>query len=576
MPQGERKTALADILEQCTKNLFQFQRYRNDVRYLRIWIQYADICNDPSDIFKFLESNEIGQGCSLFYEAYATFLEFRGKYNNADQIYQDGIAMKAQPQDKLRKKFEAFQNRMAKRIQARLWDGEDASLQEDESLRNFGSQQGRVPFPREIQKAATDENTCPANGNALEVFADEDLNEAGAETAGSDNATIRWPRFQGTKSLHKENVQIPATWDSVSLPAKNASTTAGSLEMYQDPELLSQDREREIHLYRGSKSLSSQQQLDALRGDGKISSREASGKQAKLEPARKRQETLRFSREHLMDGDGEELCLEELRLKEMGLIGQKEALLSSSTLGVPETSAFQTKNEEQLSGSKEDLLVPEAKQSPSANKPGQEKPFENQRQPVLDFGERVSPPPRFGTGTDQTINTKEAFADIMSMFNDTLPIEKMDRLHQAHDGPDEETDPFAVSGRAAHPSAYDCAPSHAPLDSSAAPDSLGCTDPREQDTCASASFLDIREDTVFLQPDPEDALVDPVRAHPEPGKVEATEETVVLGRSWLDPTSSEPTVPLHHEWELDDAPTVCWPATSPADDSPLKEADAQT
>lgn len=54
-------------------------------------VPQADCCSDPSDVFAFLEANDIGQDYALFYEAYATSMEVRRKFSTADEIYNLGL-----------------------------------------------------------------------------------------------------------------------------------------------------------------------------------------------------------------------------------------------------------------------------------------------------------------------------------------------------------------------------------------------------------------------------------------------------------------------------------------------------
>ena len=92
---GGRETEVLPLLERCTRELQEVPRYRDDVRYLRIWVKYADCCKEPHDIFKFLQANDIGQRHTLFYEAYAAFLEIRGAFKQAGEVYDRGILMRA-------------------------------------------------------------------------------------------------------------------------------------------------------------------------------------------------------------------------------------------------------------------------------------------------------------------------------------------------------------------------------------------------------------------------------------------------------------------------------------------------
>jgi len=108
---------LLPLLERCTRELQGEHRYKTDIRYLRLWIKYADCLPDPGDVFSFLRQNEIGQEHALFYTAYATYQETRKNYTAADQLYQEGIHRLALPTDVLKSYYRKFQHRMAARIQ---------------------------------------------------------------------------------------------------------------------------------------------------------------------------------------------------------------------------------------------------------------------------------------------------------------------------------------------------------------------------------------------------------------------------------------------------------------------------
>ena len=72
----------------------------------------ADCLPDPADVFSFLKENGIGQEHALYYVAFATYSETRGAYAQADAVYQQGINRLAAPVDRLRAKFQEFQQRM--------------------------------------------------------------------------------------------------------------------------------------------------------------------------------------------------------------------------------------------------------------------------------------------------------------------------------------------------------------------------------------------------------------------------------------------------------------------------------
>jgi hypothetical protein len=51
----------------------------------------ADCLPDPSDVFLHLAERDIGRDHALLYEAYATYLELKGNFKQAELVYQDGI-----------------------------------------------------------------------------------------------------------------------------------------------------------------------------------------------------------------------------------------------------------------------------------------------------------------------------------------------------------------------------------------------------------------------------------------------------------------------------------------------------
>ena len=150
---GGRETELLPLLERCTRELQEVPRYKDDSRYLRVWVKYADCCREPHDIFKFLQANDIGQRHTLFYEAYAAFLEIRGAFKQATEVYDRGVMMRAQPRERLKDKLAQFQHRMMRRRQRKLeetgnstiFEEEDEESSGDRGSRRFGERGSRAP-----------------------------------------------------------------------------------------------------------------------------------------------------------------------------------------------------------------------------------------------------------------------------------------------------------------------------------------------------------------------------------------------------------------------------------------------
>ncbi|KAJ1641314.1 Mad3/BUB1 homology region 1-domain-containing protein [Pavlovales sp. CCMP2436] len=56
------------LLERCTRALKDDEACRGDIRYLKLWVAYADLCHEPEEIFRYLRANEIGVDHALLWE----------------------------------------------------------------------------------------------------------------------------------------------------------------------------------------------------------------------------------------------------------------------------------------------------------------------------------------------------------------------------------------------------------------------------------------------------------------------------------------------------------------------------
>ncbi len=79
------------ILERCTAAFKANEQYKNDVRYVKIWIEYADSVATPGEVFAFMQSNKIGEKVALFWVAWAFVAEKHENYTLTDKIFQKGI-----------------------------------------------------------------------------------------------------------------------------------------------------------------------------------------------------------------------------------------------------------------------------------------------------------------------------------------------------------------------------------------------------------------------------------------------------------------------------------------------------
>jgi hypothetical protein len=102
---------LLPVLLQCTRLFEDDHRYKNNKKYLRMWIIYADLCETPEDVFNTLTSKQIGVGLAMYYQAYTIVVENQGQWDLADQLYMQGIKAQATPLDSLIEAYMSFKER---------------------------------------------------------------------------------------------------------------------------------------------------------------------------------------------------------------------------------------------------------------------------------------------------------------------------------------------------------------------------------------------------------------------------------------------------------------------------------
>ena len=335
-----RDKELLPLLERCARELQEEEKYKEDARYLRVWIKYADCCAEPGDIFKFLKANSIGQKQALYYEAYGAFLEVRQAYGAANEAYENGIAMRAEPLERLRASYAAFQHRMVRRTQKRIESGEIDEEQGEEIVRNFGDtlrrRGGRLSTtrpagaggglssaqPRSQQPSTRDASNVPNGG--LEIYEDD---ENGAPMPSRENVA-QWNALGGYKDVRKENTARATQWAGQRIAQSKRKMTLPSeeLEIFEDTECIDRDAVAAATAQTSAGVASSagggllRQRVDGAGAGGDLSRNpmlyhQRGAPEPPLAPGQ-RPLTLYcgFRPAQLRSADGEEVCYEEKRV----------------------------------------------------------------------------------------------------------------------------------------------------------------------------------------------------------------------------------------------------------------------
>ncbi|XP_021769223.1 probable inactive serine/threonine-protein kinase bub1 isoform X2 [Chenopodium quinoa] len=120
LPPHLLKEKLPRFLQKCAQTFDSNRRYRNDLRYLRIWLQLMDFVDDPKALLRTMEMKKIGTKRALFYQAYALYYEKIKKFDDAEKLYHLGVQNLAEPLDELQKSYEQFIQRMKRHRNKRV------------------------------------------------------------------------------------------------------------------------------------------------------------------------------------------------------------------------------------------------------------------------------------------------------------------------------------------------------------------------------------------------------------------------------------------------------------------------
>ena len=217
-----KKTELLPILERGTMQFKNVEAYRNDHRYLKMWMRYAELCSDALDIFSFLRANKIGQSWALFYESWAAVLEGNQNFAFADAVYREGLSLHATPEDRLQTRYNAFLVRWNKYQPNRKTTTDENGRLHLQTLNAFDNPT-TLPLMQSIRADSKDSKP------SFEIF--EDFGEsAPASTAMNE----KWDRLGTQKERSKEN-NFVVSWLKMKLPSiVTPAPSKPGFEVYQE------------------------------------------------------------------------------------------------------------------------------------------------------------------------------------------------------------------------------------------------------------------------------------------------------------------------------------------------------
>ena len=238
--QATPESQLRPLLERATKAFQSANHYKNDPRYLKLWLQYIRFFSDaPKETFAYLARHNIGEGLALFYEEFASWLEGAERWNQAAEVFKLGIEREARPTERLIRKFGEFQHRF-----------ESCTRKEDEPS------SPALPTVRPALVAKVDpfaastpqqQNTqAPRQSNGiggfssqrggkqkLAIFRDNDTAPATRKFSAGDSAK-GWDTIGTIAERKKENAVQARPWTGETLKAGKKLGGAPKLAVFKD------------------------------------------------------------------------------------------------------------------------------------------------------------------------------------------------------------------------------------------------------------------------------------------------------------------------------------------------------
>lgn len=102
-----------NLLSDCITIFKDNHRYRDDPRFLKIWLLYMGVSDDFYRVFKeMMDSNVCAKNASL-YVLSASFFEAKGRLCDAQTVYKLGISRNAEPIESMKKAYTLFLSRMS-------------------------------------------------------------------------------------------------------------------------------------------------------------------------------------------------------------------------------------------------------------------------------------------------------------------------------------------------------------------------------------------------------------------------------------------------------------------------------
>ena len=241
--QATPQSQLHTLLERATKTFVNSAQYKNDPRYLKLWLQYINFFSDaPREAFVFLSRHSIGETLALFYEEYAAWLEGAGRWAQAEEVYKLGIEREARPAARLLRKFGEFEQRRAHQADA---DGPSspalpaarpvlAAKVDPFAAAAAAAAAARDPQAPRQPAGLGGPSSKPARSK-MAIFSDADAAPAAPALSSRGPESKGWDSIGSLADRKKENVVEAKPWAGETLKAGGKKSSGPKMAVFRDP-----------------------------------------------------------------------------------------------------------------------------------------------------------------------------------------------------------------------------------------------------------------------------------------------------------------------------------------------------
>ncbi|KAH4254764.1 hypothetical protein HBI26_008360 [Parastagonospora nodorum] len=232
--QNTPQSQLCPLLERATKAFQSSSMYRNDPRYLKLWLHYIRLFSDaPRETFAYLARHSIGEKLALFYEEFAAWLEAAGRWTQAEEVYSLGIDREAHPVERLVRKYGEFQHRFESRPQEAAEPTSPAlpamrpALAAKVDPFAHASPTGSNPQAQQSRSAGA---SSKSGKPKLAIFSDGDE----PARTGSSGSMEGWDSIGSLADRKKENTAEARPWAGETLKVGKKNTGVQKMMIFKD------------------------------------------------------------------------------------------------------------------------------------------------------------------------------------------------------------------------------------------------------------------------------------------------------------------------------------------------------